>query len=283
LALGNKVSFKSVIDKYEVIFFDAYGVLNDAGGILPGVTGTLKYLNEIGKPYFVVSNDSSNMPDAIARKYLDEDRKPLVPESRIISSGMIAANYIEKMLSDGHITYFGEEKSAGYLASAKKVSSIMEVSDDDRCDAFVLLGCGDVDWRTALDKTLNYLRLHESCELLAPNPDLIFYAGSGKVGLAAGSLAAMLEGSLKRKFKYFGKPHKDIFEYSLEIAKKEVPGIGAKQVLMVGDNLDTDILGAQEIGLDSFLVMSGNTKDLNTLSKSAQVRPTYVGDSISIG
>jgi len=282
LELINKIAFKDLIEKYEALFFDAYGVLNDAGGVLPGVHETLRYLNKINKTYFIVSNDSSNMPNAIARKYRDQDGTALVREDQIVCSGMIAAEYLTQTHPGGTVAYFGEGKSSAYLSSAKTIISVSELNEQDCCDAFVLLGCGGMDWRTGLDICVNYLRMHEDCELLAPNPDLVFYAGSGRVGLAAGSLASMLSSALKREFKYFGKPYGDIFEFALTRAKETIPGLTHRQVLMVGDNLDTDILGAHRVGLDSFLVMSGNTIDFTKGSDSNEVVPTYIGDSVSI-
>ncbi len=279
MAVSDKVVFREIIDSYQVIFFDAYGVLNDAGGILPGVAETLRYLNQIGKHFLIVSNDSSNSPRAIADKYLVENES-LVKESQIVCSGMIAEDYLAARHSNGHFVYFGEEKSTGYLSAAKKITPIMKVDNEEPCDAFVLLGCGGADWRTGLDRCVNYLRTQSNCDLIAPNPDLIFYAGQKRVGLAAGSLAHMLETVLKRDFKYFGKPYQDIFRFAFNLARKDNPELTTEQVLMVGDNLDTDILGAKRAGLHSFLVKSGNTSDRDTDFDNLNVVPTYIGESI---
>ena len=54
--------FKSVALKYKTIFFDAFGVLKNHKGIIPGVERTFDFLDEHGINYFVVTNDSSRGP-----------------------------------------------------------------------------------------------------------------------------------------------------------------------------------------------------------------------------
>ena len=48
--------FKSVVDKYKIIFFDAFGVIKSYNGLIPGLDKTFAYLEEQGKEYFIVTN-----------------------------------------------------------------------------------------------------------------------------------------------------------------------------------------------------------------------------------
>ena len=98
--------------------------------------------------------------------------------------------------------------------------------------------------------------------LILCNPDAIYPKGDGQIGFTSGSLAALLETALSiclpqaplhlRQFVGLGKPHAPIFD----AAKRRFPG---QRLVMVGDQLPTDILGAARAGIDSVLLGTGLT------------------------
>ena len=57
------VSFSKVIKNYKVVFFDAYGVLKNYNGIIPGIDKTFEHLVSQKKEYFVITNDASRSPE----------------------------------------------------------------------------------------------------------------------------------------------------------------------------------------------------------------------------
>jgi ribonucleotide monophosphatase NagD (HAD superfamily) len=114
-----------------------------------------------------------------------------------------------------------------------------------------------------------------------PNPDLIYPKADQGFGIASGSIALILEAALQRRypsrpelrFTRLGKPHAAIF-------KKAHARSGTRDMVMIGDQLETDIRGAVEFGLDAVLVNTGVAKlDLNDVDASLQ--PTYYLDSLS--
>ena len=60
-------NFKSIVDKYDIIFFDAFGVVKTYQGLIPGIGATFKYLLEQGKEYYIVTNDASRSHSARLR------------------------------------------------------------------------------------------------------------------------------------------------------------------------------------------------------------------------
>jgi ribonucleotide monophosphatase NagD (HAD superfamily) len=104
------------------------------------------------------------------------------------------------------------------------------------------------------------------------------------ISVAIGGLADLVETILGKKFIRFGKPDAQMFLLAFERAMKDVPEIKRNEILMVGDTLFTDIIGGNKFGLDTVLVLSGNT-----LPEMAQIKigssgiiPTYVCDSAVI-
>ena len=94
----------------------------------------------------------------------------------------------------------------------------------------------------------------------------------------------MVEKILGKKFIRFGKPDAQMFLLAYESAIEDVQKIKRNEILMVGDTLYTDIIGGNKFGLDTVLVLSGNT--LPEMAKikigSSGIIPTYVCESAVI-
>lgn len=58
--------FRNVIEKYKVVFFDAFGVLKSYNGLIPGIAETFAYMEATGREYFIVTNDASRSPKQLA-------------------------------------------------------------------------------------------------------------------------------------------------------------------------------------------------------------------------
>ena len=101
--------------------------------------------------------------------------------------------------------------------------------------------------------------------------------------VAIGGIADLVENIVGKKFIRFGKPDAQMFLLAYERALKDIP-VQRKEILMVGDTLYTDIIGGNKFGLDTALVLSGNT--LPDMAKirisSSGIIPTFVCDSAVI-
>jgi ribonucleotide monophosphatase NagD (HAD superfamily) len=97
------------------------------------------------------------------------------------------------------------------------------------------------------------------------------------LSVAIGGLAMMVETIVGKKFIRFGKPDSQMFMFAYDLIREHRP-ISKKEIVMVGDTLHTDILGGNKFGLDTVLVLSGNTlaKDVDTRITSSGIVPTYI-------
>ncbi len=93
-------SFAHAVDPYKVVFFDAYGVLKNSRGIIPGVADTLLWLLRSGRDLYVVTNDASKSPDQMAQSYVHPTYGPLLSANRIISSGLLAKDFFAEQGQD---------------------------------------------------------------------------------------------------------------------------------------------------------------------------------------
>src|SRR3954467_14153760 len=111
-------SFSSLVGRYRVIFFDAYGVLKNARGVMSGVPDLLSWILRQGKDVYVITNDASRSPAQMAAAYTHPEHGVLIPESKNISSGLLAKDYLRAKVLSGRVAYLGKPTSAFYIESA---------------------------------------------------------------------------------------------------------------------------------------------------------------------
>ncbi|GAB3687647.1 HAD-IIA family hydrolase [Spirosoma flavus] len=276
--------FKTIASDYKVIFFDAFGVLKNSEGILPGIEKTFTWLRENGKEFYVLTNDASRGPRELAESYYRQGFYAITPE-RIISSGMLAREYLDLKVHDGTVAYLGTEKSAHYLeTSGLKTLPISQVDlkEIDDINALVLLDDEGFDWNTDLTKTVNLLR-RRNIPVIVANTDATYPVSKNRIAIAIGAVAKMIEGIVGKQFIRFGKPDAQLFMFAYE-RLENVSHVSKRDILMVGDTLKTDILGGNKFGLDTVLVLTGNTQpqDVEVQIRSTGIIPTYVCKSVVI-
>jgi ribonucleotide monophosphatase NagD (HAD superfamily) len=114
-----------------------------------------------------------------------------------------------------------------------------------------------------------------SVHLILPNPDLIFPKGGQGFGFGAGSIAGMFEAALalrypqagSPRFVRLGKPEGGLFQEALSRS-------GTRNMVMIGDQLETDIRGALAFGIDAAWIETGVTAK-GQQAIPPDVQPTY--------
>ena len=277
-------NFKSIIDKYKVIFFDAFGVLKNYNGILPGIEKTFEYLEAQGKEYYIVTNDASRSPAQLAESY-HKAGLDIISADKIVSSGMLTKEYLDLQVKDGIVAYLGTTQSAHYIESSGlhtlPVSEINS-SNIDKVNALIFLDDEGFDWAKDLNKTVNLIR-KRTIPVIVANTDRAYPLTITDVSIAIGGIAAMVESVVGKQFIRFGKPDSQMFMFAYELARAKMQ-VNKTEIVMVGDTLNTDILGGNKFGLDTVLVLSGNTlaRDVDSRIIATGIAPTYICDSAVI-
>ncbi len=278
------VNFKSVVSKYKAVFFDAYGVLKNHKGILPGVQNTFDYLIENNIDYYILTNDASRSPIRLAEGYQANGITAITPD-RMISSGMLAREYLQYKVKKGTVAYLGTSGSAHYIeTTGLKTISISDVLLDrvDELEAIVFLDDEGFNWNTDINKIINILR-RKNMPVIVANTDISYPVNKNEISIAVGALADMVEEIIGKTFIRFGKPDAQMFMFAYEqvMAKNN---IGKDEILMVGDTLRTDIIGGNKFGLDTVLVLTGNIMPDQAEMKisSTGIIPNYVCESVVI-
>jgi HAD superfamily hydrolase (TIGR01450 family) len=277
------LSFRALADNYSVIFLDAYGVLKNFEGVIDGVLDVLAELKNAGKELFIVTNDASRSPKKMSLAYVHPELGELFPEDRIISSGLLARDFLRAKVRDRTVAYLGKRDSAYYIESAGLIPKpLSECAASDPIGALALLDDEGFDWQPDINRAINLLR-QKTMPVVVANADKVYPVHGNAVAVAVGGLADLIESILDKRFVRFGKPDAYMFAYSFSRASALVPGLRRKDILMVGDTLDTDIRGGNKFGIDTALMLSGNTqRDNYQLAIDASgVIPDFICESIA--
>lgn len=276
--------FFEIARRYRVVFFDAYGVLKNATGTIPGALDVVHRLQSVGIDCHVVSNDASRSPEQMASAYVHPVHGQLITAEQNISSGMLATEYLSaKVRSGGRVAYLGKPASAHYIEAAGLTAiPLVDCVAGDDVDALAFLDDEGFDWFVAMNLAVNLLR-RVNIPVVVANADRTYPVRDGEVALAVGSLASMVEQAVAKRFVSFGKPDVQILSFTYARVRAVHPDITKRDVLMVGDTLHTDVLGANQFGLDTVLVLSGNTLRhlAETSIASSGIIPTFVCESIN--
>jgi HAD superfamily hydrolase (TIGR01450 family) len=276
------LSFEEIADNYRAIFFDAFGVLKNSERVFDGVPELLVQLREAGKEIFIVTNDSSKSPENLARGYQHPKHGAIMTPDRVISSGLLARDFLAHKVRRGWVAYLGTEASAHYIkAAGLDPVPISECEEEHAPKALILLDDEGFDWATDINKAINWVRRYHIPVLIA-NSDLEYPKKDSEVGVAIGGLGALMERLLRKTFIRFGKPDPMMFSFAYRQLLQAQPEYSMRDVLMVGDTLETDIRGANAFGVDTALVLSGNTqaKNAEVAIRSSGIIPDFVCESV---
>ncbi len=275
--------FKDVVLNYKVVFFDAYGVLKKHNGAIEGVKEMLDFLLEENIQFYIITNDASRSPELLAEAYHKEGIDTIKAEN-IVSSAMMAESFLKENISPGNkVAYLGRKSSEFYIKNAELIPvKIEEDSEYNYAElgAIMLFDDSGYDFKQGINCTLNAIR-STNIPVIVANPDLIYPVNDKDTAIAIGSLANMFEAVSDRKFFKFGKPFESIFQFGFNMVNAKQK-IEKRDIVMVGDTLDTDIIGANNFGIDTVLVLSGSTlaNQAEKLIKDKNIHPNYICNSV---
>ncbi len=278
-------TLQELLERYEVLLLDAFGTLIDGEAAIPGTPEALRAITGAGRRFFVLTNDASRLPATCAARYA-ECGLPGIDAGQVITTGSLLAPYFaEHGLAGARCVVLGTADSQAYVEEA---GGQIVAPSDGNVDVLAVCDEDGYPLLETLDDVITLLIRQilagHPPHLLLPNPDFLYPRGDAGFGLTAGALAATLETTLAHRFPdrtdlvftRLGKPHGPIFTEARRQA-------GDGSMVMVGDQLPTDILGARRAGIDSVLVGTGITPWDGGLELNEAI-PTYrmvsLGDPI---
>lgn len=255
---------------FDVFLLDAFGVLNIGETAIPGVRERVEAFRGAGKRVLVVSNAASVPKSALVKKYsrLGFD----FPEDDIITSRATMASFMEDVEGIAWGVMQGDDPRMDDFADLSTTPLFDDPTAYREAGGFLLIGSGT--WTEARQALLEDALREKPRRVLVANPDIV---APREVGFSAepGYFAHRLADKTGVTPEFFGKPFANIYD----LAYTHMGTVDRSRVLMVGDSLHTDILGAQTAGVASALVSQFGFfagEDVSSAISTSGIVPDYV-------
>ena len=278
-------AFAEIADRYDGFIFDVWGTLYDGGNAFPEALETVRALAGMDKKILVLSN-SPRIP-AIVGERLTGIGFDLAWFTEVVTSGGMVADIVGGR-RDAEAAALGERVlwlGRGRFPDTVPDGSFTVVESVEEADWILNAGPDGPESRLEDYEIQLSASVARNLPMICANPDKSVIHGGAR-HICAGAMAERYE-VMGGTVRYFGKPYPEIFARCLDRI-----GLPAERVLVVGDNLETDILGANRTGIDSLLLGCGihaaalaETADagegLDALTTSHGARPTYFSDVLA--
>ena len=241
---------------------DMDGVLYRGTELIPGADRFVRELRDRDIPFrFLTNNSQRTRRDVVARLV----RMGLeVEEEHVFTSAMATGRYLAQQKPGGTAYVIGE---GGLLTALHQHGYAIVDHEPD----YVEVGEGRTFNLEMVEAAVRMI--FGGAKLIATNMDPNCPTQNG-IRPGCGAMVAMLETATGVKAFSVGKPS----PVMMRAARKEL-GLATDETTMIGDTMETDILGAVQLGFHSVLVLSGGTK-LEDLPRYAY-RPEVVVDSLA--
>lgn len=260
------------------LIIDMDGVLWHGNRAMPAIGRCLADLQALGIKIVLASNNSTKTSAQLQQK-LEHMHIDLAPE-QLLTSADATASYLKRHYQNATTAYvvgedglFDAVARAGFSTISPEAVSQLATDNPEglRTAADFVVG--------GLTRNLNFelvamaaLLVRAGVPFIATNADASFPSERGQLP-GAGAVMALIEVASGVAPVVVGKPEPIIFQEALERLAAD-----ASSTAMIGDRLETDILGAQRAGLSSILVLSGvsTRADIET----SGIQPDYVCDDM---
>lgn len=244
--------------QFKAILFDIDGVLEFQGRAYPGAPELLDFLRRKGIIIRILTNSTLKSRKHCTDKLTQHGFH--VRQEEVITASYATAKYLKTL----------SPKSCWVMLNGKGIEEFEGLHFDPHSPEYIVVG----DYREGF----NFENMNKALKLLLAGSKLIVMIPEkvdhslGGVELTVGAYGKMLEDAAGIKATWIGKPNKYIFEVTLDTLD-----VDRKDVLMVGDRVATDIIGAKAAGIKSVLVKTGEFKERDL---DGDVQPDYIVESV---
>ncbi len=245
-------------ETFKGVIFDVDGVLVFQGKVYPGAVETINWLKERGKVVRLLTNSTLKSRASCAERLRQRGFR-LSPEEVITASSATAA-YLEGL----------EPRSCWVMLEREGLDEFKNFQHDTENPEYIVVG----DNRSKFDfehlnKALRLLQ--KGAKLIGMQSELVD-TSMGESELNVGSWVELLARAAGVEATYVGKPNPFAFELTLRTM-----GLDKSDVVMVGDRVASDVVGARNFGIKSILLRTGefDEKDL-----TGEIEPDFIFDSV---
>ena len=261
----DKEGLSSIADNYQLFYIDLWGVIHNGINLHKEAIRTLKEIKKKEKEFVLLTN--APRPNKTVKSFLEKLGMEREMLEHVFTSGEAALAYLKKNLFNQKFYHLGPPRDFDLFKDFEKMKS----QNIEKCEYILCTGLFD-DHKNDLKYYKRLLEKNLKKKMICTNPDLIVDRGDIRE-LCAGSVAMVFE-KMGGEVVYFGKPYPEVYNQSIDNKNKKI--------LSIGDNLNTDIKGANLLNYDSLLISNGIHKDeikekgIEKVSKSYEAICNYI-------
>ena len=229
---------KEVYNNYDAFFIDLWGVVHNGIHLYPDAIKVLENLNKLKKRFVLMSN--APRPSKNVAKFLIKLKMNKTFTNRIFTSGQAALKSLKTNQYGNFFFHLGPKRDSSLFEGFEKNKKSLIEADFILCTGFLDKHEDNLDYYQKL------LKEHTSLKMICTNPDIIVHRGN-KQEYCAGKLAEIFQ-DMGGEVIYFGKPYPEIYKFCIKKNEK---------ILVIGDNIKTDIKGANNMKYDSLFITQG--------------------------
>ncbi|MGW1377436.1 HAD-IIA family hydrolase [Streptomyces sp. NPDC002446] len=261
--------YRRRMDGIRAALIDIDGVLTVSWKALPGAVEAMERLRAAGVPLALVTNTTSRTRAVIARKLAGQGFP--VDADDILTAPAVTAAYLREHHPGGRCLLISSGDVRDDLEGVEILESGDRAADCAAPDVVVFGGAGEEFSYPALNAAFGHLQ--RGARLIAMHRNLYWRTDAG-LDLDTGAFLLGLERAARVEAVVTGKPAAAFFATALAHL-----GASAAETLMVGDDIEGDVLAAQRCGITGVLVKTG--KYLPETHRAADGTPDHVLDSFA--
>ncbi len=248
------------LDGTDVVLADLDGVVYAGENAIPFAVDALNAVAKNQRVGFVTNNASRTTDQVSAQlRALGIECSP----SDIVSSPQAAVTILKTLVpARSTVLVIGGE---GLIVEVQAAGFVVTFSADDKPAAVIQGFAPTVGWTELAEASF---ALHTGIPWVATNTDWTIPVARG-IAPGNGTLVSAVHLAVGRLPVFAGKPERAIFDYAREKFAADNP-------LVIGDRLDTDILGANRAGMRSALVLTGIDGPKQAIAAGEESQPTYI-------
>ncbi len=242
----------NIAENYDALLCDAWGVLHNGVSLFDGVADALLQFRQRRGPVLILTN-APRLGDIIPPQ-LDRLGLPRAAYDGVVTSGDATRAAILQMVGD-------KAQRSAFRLGPDKDNTLYDglalvFKPLDQADFIICTGLFDDQTETPDDyRDLLTKARARNLPMICANPDIVVRWGDRMI-YCGGALAALYE-ELGGSVTYAGKPHKPIYDLALARLRAIKPDLQSHKILVIGDGLGTDILGANQQNLDVIFIADG--------------------------
>lgn len=245
------------------IISDMDGVIYRGHQLIPGAKKFVDNLVKTKTPFIFLTNNAEQTPIDLKRK-LEMLGIDGVKEENFFTAAQATALFMKSQLESGTAYVIG---TGGLVSELYNVGySITETNPE-----YVVIGRTTAFNYEMLKKAVHLI--NKGAKFIGCNPDVLDPMPDGTFDPAVGTILAAIEAGTGKKPYIVGKPN----AIMMSIAKNKI-GAHSESTMMIGDRMDTDILGGLGAGMKTCLVLSGVTT--MEMLREFPYRPNYIYNTV---